>query len=122
MVDAESLKAFVRAAADLLQEGRNWIDLEDVNGYKIIRGLIDAAEAGGGFVEYYWDNPAIEGDEEAGLPKVSYAEGFTGRRSTVHRWRGDLCGCWGGWWGLTHVSWLASAVHRGHLRRAGGVH
>ena len=51
--------------------------MEDVNGYKIIRGLIDAAEAGGGFVEYYWDNPAVEGDEESGSPKVSYAEGFT---------------------------------------------
>ena len=42
-----------QAAADLLQEGRNSIDLEDVNGYKIIRSLICAAEAGGCFVEYY---------------------------------------------------------------------
>ena len=69
MVDAEALRAFVRVAASTYREallsdddsqlphaqnafkGKNSIDLEDVNGYKIVRGPIDAAEAGGGFVE-----------------------------------------------------------------------
>ena len=41
-------------AADLVVEGKNLIDLEDVNGYKIISGLIEAATTGGGYVEYYW--------------------------------------------------------------------
>ena len=40
-------------------------------------GLLTPPNAGGGFVEYFWDNPAVEGDEESGSPKVSYAEGFT---------------------------------------------
>ena len=62
--------------ADLSQEGRTVLDLEDINGVKFVRGLINAAAAGGGFVEYYWGDPAVEGDEDTGSPKLSYAEGF----------------------------------------------
>ncbi len=54
-------------------EGQNLIDLEDSNGVKITQSLIAAAAEGGGYVEYLWDNPAVEGDEETGSPKVSYA-------------------------------------------------
>ena len=53
-------------------EGRNLIDLEDSNGVESTRELIAAAAEGGGFVEYLFDDPAIEGDEETGSPKVSY--------------------------------------------------
>ena len=52
------------------REGTNNIDLEDSNGVKITQQNIAAAQAGGGFVEYLWDNPAIEGADES--PKVSY--------------------------------------------------
>ena len=53
-------------------EGRNLIDLEDSNGVRFTRELIAAAAEGGGYVEYLFDDPAVEGDEEAGSPKVSY--------------------------------------------------
>ena len=59
--------------ADQSLEGQNMLDIEDVNGVKIIQELLAAAAAGGEYVEYYWDNPAIEGDEEIGSPKVGYA-------------------------------------------------
>lgn len=57
-------------------------DLEDVDLYNrrdktgklYVRELIRAAEAGGGFVEYYFDNPAVVGDEEEGSLKVGYVK------------------------------------------------
>ena len=52
------------------REGTNNIDQEDSNGVKITQQNIAAAQAGGGFTEYLWDNPAIEGEDES--PKVSY--------------------------------------------------
>lgn len=52
------------------------IDRQDVNGVPYIRELLAAGEAGGGYVEYMFDNPALEGDEEIGSPKISYATGF----------------------------------------------
>ena len=53
-------------------EGQDLIDLEDADGVKIIQGLLAAAAAGGGYLEYLWPDPAVEGDEESGSPKVSY--------------------------------------------------
>ena len=52
-------------------EGQDLIDLEDANGVKIVQELIAAAAEGGGYVEYLWPDPQIEGD--TGSPKVSYA-------------------------------------------------
>lgn len=60
--------------ADITQEGANRIDLEDLNSKRFIEDLINVAIAGGGFVEYHYDDPSVEGDEELGSPKVSYAE------------------------------------------------
>ncbi len=59
------------------QEGQPRIDLEDRNGFKFIEALVEAAVAGGGYVEYYWDDPGVTGDEELGSAKVGYAETFT---------------------------------------------
>ena len=59
------------------EEGKTVLGYKDIDGFKFIRGLIGAAKAGGGFVDYYWDNPAVKGDEAAGSPKQSYAIGFT---------------------------------------------
>ena len=59
-------------------EGRQFedIDREDANGVRYLRELLAGGEAGGGFVEYLFDNPAVEGDEERGSRKIAYATGF----------------------------------------------
>ena len=59
-----------------LEETSLW-DSEDLNGVKYTQELIAAAEMGGGFVEYLFDNPDVEGDEQDGSPKVGYAELLT---------------------------------------------
>ena len=59
--------------ADMAIEGHNLWDREDLNGLLFVRELVAAARAGGGFVQYHWDNPVVEGDEVDGSPKVSYA-------------------------------------------------
>ncbi len=58
-------------------DGENIHDAEDANGVKYTQELLAAAGEGGGFVEYLFDNPAIEGDEETGSPKVSYVVPFS---------------------------------------------
>ena len=64
-------------AVDPDLEGRNLYDLEDSNGVKIMQEILAAAAAGGGYVEYLWDDPAVAGDEETGSPKVGYAVPYT---------------------------------------------
>ncbi len=60
-------------------EGQILIDLEDRNGFQFVSALIDAAvdEEASGYVEYYWDDPGVTGDEEFGSAKVGYAEAVT---------------------------------------------
>ncbi len=65
--------------ADRTLEARNVLDSEDINGFRMVEALIVAARAGGGYVEYYYNDPAVEGDEDTGSPKISYAESFTAR-------------------------------------------
>ena len=55
-------------------EGVNLIQQTDLNGVHYVQELIDAARMGGGFVEYYFDDPTVSGDEEFGSPKVGYTE------------------------------------------------
>ena len=52
------------------------VHLVDVNGVRFLQELIDGAHKGGIFLKYHFDNPAIEGDEEKGSPKIGYAKGF----------------------------------------------
>ena len=52
------------------------VHLVDVNGIQFLQELIDGAHKGGSFVEYHFDDPAVEGDEERGSPKIGYATGF----------------------------------------------
>ena len=63
--------------ADRARELRDAILWEDIHGVKVVQELIKEARAGGGFVEYYFDDPAVTGDEDLGSPKVGYAEMFT---------------------------------------------
>lgn len=62
--------------ADIAIEGQDLWDAQDVNGVRFAQKLSAAAQSGGGFVEYRWDNPTVEGDEADGSPKVSYATLF----------------------------------------------
>ncbi len=63
--------------ADAWREGRFAEQTVDINGTRFVELIIAAARAGGGFVEYFWDDPTVEGDEDTGSPKVSYALSFT---------------------------------------------
>lgn len=50
--------------------GKNWIDLEDRNGTKLIQGLIDKAKGGGGFLNYVFNQPSKGGDD---AKKIGYS-------------------------------------------------
>ena len=50
-------------------EGKNLINLVDVNGVRLIEALINQGRSGGGYVSYMWDKPS-KGRE---VPKLSYA-------------------------------------------------
>ncbi|MDE2804028.1 MAG: cache domain-containing protein [Gemmatimonadota bacterium] len=67
------------------REGRFAEDIVDINGVPFFELLIAAAQAGGGFVEYFWDDPTVEGDEDTGSPKVSYALSFTNNDLDVYQ-------------------------------------
>ena len=58
-------------------EGLDRSELEDVNGVKFLQEILAAVASGGGYVEYRWPNPEVEGDEDTGSPKVSYAVPLT---------------------------------------------
>ena len=40
-----------------------------------MKEIIAAGAAGGGYIEYHYDDPAIDGDEDIGSPKIGYATG-----------------------------------------------
>lgn len=44
--------------------GRNWIDLEDSQGNKVIKDLIALGKQGGSFYQYVWNKPSIDADVE----------------------------------------------------------
>ena len=58
-------------------EGTDLSDITDAEGVRVTEELLAAAAAGGGYVEYLWPNPEVEGDEETGSPKVAYAAPLT---------------------------------------------
>ena len=50
----------------------------DINGLRFAEELIEGARREGQkFVEYYYDDPTIEGDEDTGSPKLGYAVSFS---------------------------------------------
>ncbi|RVU83976.1 HAMP domain-containing protein [Leucothrix sargassi] len=50
-------------------EGKDLIDVKDVNGVRPVIGMLKAANAGGGFFEYVWERP-----NKGTQPKLSYAK------------------------------------------------
>ena len=79
--DDRGTSFFHAVASDL--EGQNLWDLRDKNGVYIVRELTE--KAGVEFVEYYWDNPDVIGDEEEGSLKVGWTEKIeiAGRMFTI---------------------------------------
>jgi len=57
---------------DKTKIGTNMYDAKDTNGVYFIRQIIEAAEKGGGYVNYLWKKKP----EEPPSPKISYAEPF----------------------------------------------
>jgi two-component system NarL family sensor kinase len=49
--------------------GKNWWNVEDFKGKKLLQELIYVAKKGGGFVDYFWHKPS----KQEPLPKLSYA-------------------------------------------------
>lgn len=52
--------------------GKNWFDLQDKKGNFVIRDLIAAAKAGGGYTSYVWEKPSSKQIEK----KIGYAIGL----------------------------------------------
>ncbi|WP_295893755.1 cache domain-containing protein [uncultured Vibrio sp.] len=52
--------------------GKNWWQVEDVQGKKLLQELIKVSKADGGFVDYQWHKPS----KSEPLPKLSYAVGL----------------------------------------------
>ena len=50
--------------------GKNWLDLEDRNGTKLIQGLIEKAKGGGGYLNYVFNRPSKGGDD---AKKIGYS-------------------------------------------------
>jgi len=53
-------------------KGKDIYNIKDKNGVEIVKELIAKAKAGGGFVEYHWDNPVTKKLEK----KISYSYHF----------------------------------------------
>ena len=50
----------------------------DINGVRFVEEMIlGARREGRKFLEYYYDDPTVEGDEDTGSPKLGYAVSFT---------------------------------------------
>jgi len=63
---------YLMMGANTAVEGQNRIDLKDTNGKFLIRELIVAAQAGGGYVDYHFPR----GGQQQAEPKISYASLF----------------------------------------------
>lgn len=56
------------------KQGMDLIDYKDSRGNLLIQGLIKAAKEGGGFVDFWWENPLTKKEEK----KLGYAEPIPG--------------------------------------------
>ncbi len=54
------------------REGKNFLSLQDVNGYAFFPDMIKLAKAGGGYIHYWFARPGVDG----AFPKISYAGYF----------------------------------------------
>ncbi|MDE2915003.1 MAG: hypothetical protein OXL68_19035 [Paracoccaceae bacterium] len=59
---------------------------EDVNSVRYLRELLATGEAGGGYLESMFDNPAVQADKNTGSPKITYAVRFGCPTATSSSW------------------------------------
>ncbi len=66
-------------ATEPFREGKETdLTRTDINGVRFAEELIEGARREGRkFLQYYYDDPTIEGDEDTGSPKLGYAVGFS---------------------------------------------
>ena len=66
-------------ATEPFREGKETdLTRTDINGVRFAEELIQGARREGQkFLQYYYDDPTIEGDEDTGSPKLGYAVGFS---------------------------------------------
>lgn len=65
-------------ALDAWREGRIVINNPDARGdTTFVRRIIQAGQSGGGFVDYYWDNPDDPNDDQEGTLRTTYAVSIT---------------------------------------------
>ncbi|MYB91256.1 MAG: T9SS type A sorting domain-containing protein [Rhodothermaceae bacterium] len=61
-------------AGDPYREGRQVLGNPDLRGDStFVKRIIEAAQAGGGFEDYYWDDPENPNDDEMGTLRTTYA-------------------------------------------------
>ena len=76
-------------ATEPFREGRPTdLTRTDINGVRFAEELIEGARRDGQkFLEYYYDDPTIEGDEDTGSPKLGYAVSIpvfdTGQKAVI---------------------------------------
>ncbi len=65
-------------ATEPFREGRRTdLTRTDINGLRFAEALIGGARRDGSkFLEYHYDDPTVEGDEDTGFPKLGYAVSF----------------------------------------------
>ncbi|MDE2789420.1 MAG: hypothetical protein OXI81_03225 [Paracoccaceae bacterium] len=62
------------------------VDCEDVNSVRYLRELLATGEAGGGYLESMFDNPAVQADKNTGSPNIAYAVRFGCPTATSSSW------------------------------------
>ncbi len=76
VVSGGGINIFHGSNASLEGQSAN-LDRTDINGVPFVEALIvGARREGQKFLEYYYDDPSIEGDEDTGSPKLGYAVSF----------------------------------------------
>ncbi|MCY4299630.1 MAG: cache domain-containing protein [Flavobacteriaceae bacterium] len=77
VVSQQNINLFHGANIDLENRSTNF-SRTDINGKRFIEELIVGARTEGQkFVEYYYDDPSVVGDEDTGSPKLGYAVKIT---------------------------------------------
>lgn len=76
ILDGEGIIRWHGANPDLVDRDLSGVE-DQITGDLFVQELIAAAKSDGGYVEYHFDDPSVQGDEDHTSPKVAYVETFT---------------------------------------------